>query len=132
MLLFYATMIPAWGAMGAAGATLGGFAFHAALTYRIAQQAFPVRHEPGRWLAMLLLAGSIWAVSREVGSDPASLIAKAGLWWLWPVLLWLTGVITAAEKRQVFAIGRQLCHHLPIRGRRKRPGLARFRGHVPS
>src|SRR5262249_7466343 len=64
MFVLYAVLIPPYGSLGAAVATLAGFVFHAALTHRVAQHVFPVHYEIGRLTVLLLLAGLLWGTSR--------------------------------------------------------------------
>jgi O-antigen/teichoic acid export membrane protein len=99
MLLLYAALIPPYASLGAALATLIGFAFHALFTYCVTQRFFPVRYEFGRLAWMLGLAGLLWACSRLFDSSSDTILLKVGLWSLWPTGLWLFGVVSPAEKR---------------------------------
>ncbi|MGL4551285.1 MAG: lipopolysaccharide biosynthesis protein, partial [Gemmataceae bacterium] len=63
MLVLYAALIPLAGLMGAAVATMVGFAGLAAMTYRASQPLFPVRYEWGRLGAALATAFGLWAAS---------------------------------------------------------------------
>jgi O-antigen/teichoic acid export membrane protein len=101
MLLLYALLIPPYGAVGAAWATLGGFAFLAGLTRVVSQRLFPVRYEMQRLAAMLALAVVSWLVSRLVPPDAWAVPVKASLWALWLLGLWLGGAITPEEKQWV-------------------------------
>jgi hypothetical protein len=98
MLLAYAGLIPAYGALGAAYATLIGFVFHAGLTLLVAQRIYRVRYEFGRLSALLGSALLLWLLSRYVGSGLTTVPLKAGLWLLWPALLWWAGVVAPDEK----------------------------------
>ncbi len=112
MLVLYCTLIPRWRGPGAALATLLGFGFHAACTLCVTQRLFPVRYEWGRLMAMLFLAGALWAISRFL---PAALWAwpiKAGLWGLWPLLIWHTGLISIMEKQYAATLIRQATQSL--------------------
>jgi O-antigen/teichoic acid export membrane protein len=100
MVTLYALLIPEHGARGAAVATLGGFAFHAGLTWFVTQRVFPVRYEWRRTLAALSLAIGVWFVSRLIPSGPQSLLLKAALWPAWVLILWCTGLVTRDEKMQ--------------------------------
>jgi O-antigen/teichoic acid export membrane protein len=98
ILGLYALLIPPWGAMGAALATLGGFAFHAALTYTVSQRVFPVHYEAGRIAATLCLTVAVWLASRLLPIAPWAIPVKAGLLLLWPGLHWALGIISDTEK----------------------------------
>jgi hypothetical protein len=95
----YFGLIPAWGAMGAALATLGGFAFHAALTLIVSQRVFWVHYETQRLLAMAGLGIMMWLGSRCLPVAPWAAMVKAVCWLGLPGVLWLTGLISPEEKR---------------------------------
>jgi O-antigen/teichoic acid export membrane protein len=99
MLVLYAVLIPRHGSMGAALATLGGFAFLAASTFWTTQRIFPVRYEWLRLAAMLSLAVALWLASRPLPVAAWAAPLKAVLWLLAPVLAWQTGLVSRAEKK---------------------------------
>jgi O-antigen/teichoic acid export membrane protein len=101
MLALYALLIPGRGAVGAAVATLGGFAFHALLTWRVSQRVFPVHYEWRRTGTALLLAAAAWFVARLIPPGPLALPLKALLWPLWVLALWYGGLVSRSEKQQV-------------------------------
>jgi O-antigen/teichoic acid export membrane protein len=103
ILVLYALLIPPYGAMGAALATLGGFAFLAGCTWRVAQRVFPVEYEWGRVIALVSLAAGLWLLSRLLPEAGWAVLAKFGLWLLWPLLVWVLGIPSAAEKGYVRA-----------------------------
>jgi O-antigen/teichoic acid export membrane protein len=116
MLLLYMLLIPAYGSMGAALATLGGFAFLAACTWMVTQRIFPVRYE-GRRLALLLALGiALWLPSQALPTTWWALPVKGALWLLAPALLWLTGWMSTEEKDYVRTL---LGRTLPTRHRSK-------------
>jgi O-antigen/teichoic acid export membrane protein len=100
ILTLYALLIPGHGAFGAALATLGGFAFHAVLTWRVSQRVFPVDYEWGRTGAAFGLALAAWGLSRLVPAGPLAVSLKAALWPAWALTLWGTGIVSQAEKQQ--------------------------------
>lgn len=100
ILTLYYLLIPGNGAFGAAVATLGGFAFHAALTWRVTQRVFPVRYEWRRTGAALGLAVVAWGVSRLLPAGPWALPLKAALWPAWALTLWCAGLVSGSEKEQ--------------------------------
>jgi O-antigen/teichoic acid export membrane protein len=103
MLSLYAFLIPGGGAMGAALATLLGFAFLAAATYAATQRVFPVRYEYGRLAALLGLAGATWAAGRLMPPGWVGVAGKAALLALAPALAWFAGLVTRQEKRHARA-----------------------------
>jgi O-antigen/teichoic acid export membrane protein len=102
MLVLYAILIPRYGSMGAAIATLIGFLFLAVATWAVTQRVFPVRYEWGRLLALLALATGLWLLSRVFPAEPWAWPAKAGLWLLGPVLVWCCGLMSQREKEHVW------------------------------
>jgi O-antigen/teichoic acid export membrane protein len=104
----YAALIPGHGALGAALATLGGFAFMAACTWAVTQRVFPVRYEWGRLAVFLALTVAVWLAGQALPRAPGLWLAKGGLWLLAPVLLWVGGLISPAEKRFVWEQARRL------------------------
>ncbi len=100
MFALYAWLIPQYGAMGAALATLFGFLFHAAMTFAVSQRVFRVQYEPFRLAMMLSLAIVLTLASPLVGSGLAGFIGKSALWAAWPVVLWSWGIITEEEKQR--------------------------------
>lgn len=101
VLLLYLLLIPNFGSLGAAYATLGGYFSYAVITHWTAQRVFPVRYEYGRLAAMLGLAMGLWAISRTMPAEPWTLPIKASLWLLWPTLLWITGWVSPEEKSSI-------------------------------
>ena len=101
MLLFYALLIPRYGSMGAALATLIGFAFLAVCTWLVSRRVFPVRYEWPRLAAFLALTIGLWLVSRLLPAAEWTWPVKAGLWLLGPVLAWCAGLVSSDEKKQV-------------------------------
>jgi len=101
MLLLYALLIPPYGSMGAAFATLIGFAFLAFCTWAAAQRVFPVHYEWPRLAALLALAIALWLVSRGLPVAWWACLIKVGLWLLAPILAWYTGLMSRSEKEQV-------------------------------
>ena len=104
MLLLYGVLIPRYGSMGAAVASLVGFAFLAVCTWVVTQRVFPVRYEWSRLGAILALAVVLWSVSLPLPQTQWAWPAKAGLWLLGPVVVWCTGLISHREKEHVRAL----------------------------
>jgi O-antigen/teichoic acid export membrane protein len=94
MMALYATLIPAYGAVGAALATLAGFIVHAGLTLAAAQRVYRIRLPYGRLTGMVALAVGFWLVAAV--ADPGT-IGKSILWLSWPVVLMFAGLIPEEE-----------------------------------
>jgi O-antigen/teichoic acid export membrane protein len=104
MLLLYALLIPPYGSMGAALATLIGFVFLAVCTWVVSRRVFPIRYEWTRLAALLALASGLWLASRLLPVVWWVWPVKAGLWLLAPILVWYTGLMSRSEKEQVRAL----------------------------
>ncbi len=94
----YLWLIPAYGALGAAFATLVGLIVHCGATFVVSQRLIRVQYEFGRVFAMLALAIALVAAEHYTEPGVIGLAQKAALWAAWPVLLWFTGVVTQEEK----------------------------------
>jgi O-antigen/teichoic acid export membrane protein len=97
----YALLIPGYKALGAALATLVGFAFHALITFKVTQRVFPVSYETKRVAAVLGAAVLLWSISRCLPPGWWSAAGRVSLWACWPAVLWIGGIMTPEEKRQV-------------------------------
>jgi O-antigen/teichoic acid export membrane protein len=107
MLLLYALLIPRWGGMGAALATLGGFAFLAGATWTVSRRVFPIRFEWKRLLGVLTLTAALWLASRALPAATWAIPLKGGLWLAWPALAWQVGLLSAAEKEYLVDLFRR-------------------------
>jgi len=112
-LLLYFGLIPRWGAMGAALATLGGFVFHAGLTLVISQRIFPVRYETRSLVAMIALALGLWLGSRCLPVTAWAMALKALCLVALPGLAWLVGLVTPDEKSWLLTIGNRVVMVVP-------------------
>lgn len=101
MLLSYALLIPNYGSMGAAFATLIGFAFLAICTWAVLRRVFPIRYEWPRLAGFLGLAIGLWLLSRLLPAAGWTCPLKAGLLLLGPILAWCMGLVSPDEKEQV-------------------------------
>ncbi len=95
-LILYAVLIPLGGSMGAAWATLLGFAVLAAMTYRASQPLFPVRYEWGRLRLAVATVVGLWAASFVF----PSFAARCCLFAAAPVLL---SLLATREERGALA-----------------------------
>ena len=105
VLALYFWLIPMCGAIGAAYATAGAFAFSAGLTFYVSQQVFPVCFEARR---LALLCSTAVAMTALAWSVPAGWWAapfKLALLAITPLLLWWTGAFDA-EAREITVLFR--------------------------
>jgi O-antigen/teichoic acid export membrane protein len=98
MVALYIALIPMYAGLGAALATLGGFAFLAVRTWRVTQTIFPVRYEWRRIAGGLGLALALWGLSRLLPADATGFACRAVLLFSWPLLIWQLGLLTIEEK----------------------------------
>jgi O-antigen/teichoic acid export membrane protein len=87
-------LIPRFGMMGAAWATVLSYAVMAALGFTISRRLFPIPFEGGRWLAAAAIAASLYGLS---GLSPAPFAARIALELAlvaaYPLILAATGVL---------------------------------------
>ncbi len=104
MLSMYALLIPRYGGMGAALATLIGFFFLAVSTWAVSRRVFPVRHEWRRLAALLGVSIGLWLLSRFLPQTTWVWPIKLGMWLTYPVVLWAAGFLSRREKEFVRAL----------------------------
>jgi O-antigen/teichoic acid export membrane protein len=133
MLALYVVLIPPYGGMGAALATLGGFAFLAFSTWWVTQRIFPVHYEWTRVGGLVLLTVGLWLASHLLPGGGWGLATKAGLWLSWPLLVWQAGLISRAEREYTSDLTRQTVARLRIAVARVRlPRRGGHQGRSPS
>jgi O-antigen/teichoic acid export membrane protein len=108
MLALYVLLIPPIGAMGAALATLGGFAALALFTYWTTQRIFLVEYEWGRLTALLALGGALAAAGHALPAGWWGVAAKGALLLAAPAVAWWTGLVSEDEKGHTRGLLRQL------------------------
>jgi O-antigen/teichoic acid export membrane protein len=95
-------LIPRFGLMGAAWATVAAYAVMAAAGFVVARRLYPLPLEHGRLARVIAAAALIYAASLTA---PAALVpalaVKSGLLLAYPVLLALVGAIRPEELREV-------------------------------
>jgi O-antigen/teichoic acid export membrane protein len=128
MSVLYGLLIPTYGSMGAAVATLGGFACLAIVTWVITQRVFPVRYEWLRLSTLLAFVVGIWLVSWGIPASWSWAPLKLALFACLPVGAWLCGLISPAEKAYLLALADKLPRAFAKRGHTARidrlPGAA--------
>ena len=87
-------LIPTYGAMGAAWATMASFGLMAILFYMVNRRIFPIGYEWRRLLRIGLLMGTAWMLYLKL--EP-TLWREVGLTLFYPVGLLLSGFLTAGE-----------------------------------
>ena len=115
----FAWLIPRYGSMGAACATMGGFAFHAAATWIMSQRVFWVKYESLRLIAMVISALSLVLLSQIINCGLFTTVIKVALWLTWPMSMWFTGLVTDDEKNLIMSAAwsvkgrcRKYCIHI--------------------
>ncbi|MFO0930458.1 MAG: lipopolysaccharide biosynthesis protein [Gemmataceae bacterium] len=103
ILALYAVLIPWYGGMGAAVATVGGFAFLAVATLAVTQRIFAVRYEWHRLAAGCAIVVALWYVGNLLPIGGWGLPAKAALLLLAPLLAWAAGLVSDEERATVDA-----------------------------
>jgi O-antigen/teichoic acid export membrane protein len=99
--LLYWLLIPRYGMMGAAWATLGGYFAFAILTLIYAQRIYFIHYEFGR-IALLFGIGTLfYKVGALVPITPgiSGLVLRAAIALGFPVALWLGGFLDVTERR---------------------------------
>lgn len=101
ILVLYWVLIPRYGTMGAAWATLGGFAGFAWISGWFAQRQYRIQYEYGRIAAMLTIASAFYLAG--AATDPNNwtigLSLRVGVTLVFPVLLWMFA--SADERRSL-------------------------------
>jgi len=98
-------LIPRLGMMGAAWATVGGYAVMAVLGYRFANRHYPIPFEWTR-IGVIALAGSLaFAVSRVAGEPSwSSVLIKVGALAFYPAALLIFGFFRKSEIERLKAL----------------------------
>lgn len=101
MLVCYYALIPQYEEMGAAWATLIGFAFLATFNAAVAHQVLPVRFEWHRVAALLMLALGIFFASVPLNLGVGNFFIKLLLWGAFPTVVWL--FLANGQERETIA-----------------------------
>jgi O-antigen/teichoic acid export membrane protein len=115
MLALYLILIPPFKGLGAALATLGGFAYLSFRTWQTTRTFFPVRYEWPRVAGCLTLALGLWALSRLLPLGGGAFVIRGVLLFSWPVLVWQLGLLTNEEKEYALSTLRRLSAFLKLR-----------------
>jgi O-antigen/teichoic acid export membrane protein len=100
-VLLYWLLIPKFGMMGAAWATLGGFAIFALLTAYYAQRVYTIHYEMGRITILFLLGFLFYELGRLVPITPLAfgIFLRTIVTLAYPLTLWLGGFVNPEERR---------------------------------
>jgi len=86
-------LIPRFGMMGAAWATVLSYAVMAALGFTISRRLFPIPFEGGRWLSTAAIAAALYGLSALCPSPFGARMAfELALVAAYPLILLATGV----------------------------------------
>jgi len=101
-----AALIPRIGMKGAAVTTLVSFALSAWLIVARAQRVYRIPFEYGRILHVTAVAFVTYVVASRLPDGPLwlALVVKSLAWLLFPALLWATGFLSSAERRQLHSL----------------------------
>ncbi len=91
-------LIPAYGMLGAAYATLAGYILIMVLRTWNAQRVYPVQYQWRRVVVLVAVAGALTAIGKEM---PQSLPLAVGLTLAYPVLLAAVGFYLPAERKRL-------------------------------
>jgi O-antigen/teichoic acid export membrane protein len=100
VIVLYRWLIPHYGMMGAAWATVGGFASFAGFKAFFAQRVFRIHYELRR-IAWLFVTGVLlYEVGAHLPASPVSMAiaARAFVTLAFPIVLWAGGFITQGER----------------------------------
>jgi O-antigen/teichoic acid export membrane protein len=103
-------MIPRWGIMGAAGATLASYTLQLAMTWVISVRVWHVPYEYGRLFRIGLAIAVLWLAGWWVPTETVwgGVIAKSALMAAFPALLLAFRVFDRTELREASAVLRVL------------------------
>jgi O-antigen/teichoic acid export membrane protein len=102
-------LVPRYGMIGAAWASVAAYALQAAIAFRLSQRFYPMTYEYGRVARVAAAALAAYAAARVIPPvDPAAgvLLRGAAVVGVFGGLLWLTGFFKAAELDVLRRFGR--------------------------
>ncbi len=107
-------LIPTYGMMGAAWATLVAFLVQMVLQVGAAQRYYPIPYQWARLTKLLAIAGALYLASLAVPglALPVAVAAKGLLLASFPALLWLSGFFEGAELERIRSVGAGLLKRL--------------------
>jgi len=105
-VLLNVALVPRFGYMGAAWATLVTFALLAGACWVLAERVFPVGFEFGRVVSPIVLACALYGVSlfAPSGSVAVAVAVKCGIWAIFPLALVLGDFLAPEERSRLHGI----------------------------
>lgn len=95
-------LIPRFGAMGAAWATVFAYAVMALAGHAFSRRVFPIPFEGGRFLGITAAAGAAFALCATVpGEGPAAATLRTTALLAYPLAAWALGVLRTGEKERL-------------------------------
>lgn len=110
---FNFALIPAWGMMGAAWATLIGYSAMIALTFYLAQSFYYVPYDYAKMAKIFVAAIAVYSVAKWLSPDSLmpALLVKGAVLGSYPVVLWLLGFFEAAELSRMLGVAETLARY---------------------
>ena len=101
ILVLYWWLIPRYGMMGAAWATVGGFASYAGFKAFFAQRVFPIHYQLRRIAIMGVLGFLLYEAGAHVATHMVipGLALRTVLTFAFPTLLWVSGFVSQDERK---------------------------------
>jgi O-antigen/teichoic acid export membrane protein len=118
-------LIPPLGIVGAGLALVGSYLIVLALMYLFTQRLFPVPYEWGRLALITGVAAALVAGGELLLPTDGfvGLASRTALWLAYPVILYLAGFLTAAERARARQVADRALALLGERGTSTQPGL---------
>ena len=101
VVLLYWWLIPGYGMMGAAWATLGGYAIFAVVTAIYAQRVYFIHYELGRIVLLFAVGILFYGAGSLIPVTPIvrGVVLRTIIILVFPVVLWLGGFVSHEERR---------------------------------
>lgn len=101
--MLYWWLIPRYGMMGAAWATLGGYATFAAATILYAQRVYFIQYQFGRLVALGAVGLLFYKLGALIPITPVvtGLVLRSLIILAFPVALWIGGFLTHDERQAI-------------------------------
>jgi O-antigen/teichoic acid export membrane protein len=119
-------LIPRWGMLGAAYATLASYFLMAILAWRFCEQVYPVRYEWRRIFLLVVISGAVLVAGWPVGRFDlvSSILVKSLLLSAWAVAVWLA-ILLDSERAAILRRWKHAVHRWTRPLRKVGPGVQR-------
>jgi O-antigen/teichoic acid export membrane protein len=116
-------LVPSHGIVGAGIALVASYLVILAITYVLTHRIFAVPYEWRRLAILLLVSGALVGIEEAFvpKSGVAGFLLCALLWAAFPLVLWITGFLTAVERRTIVTLLRPSAVRARLRALRERP-----------